>query len=65
MEEDFPLIARDFYAHEFANIPEYEDVEYFDIQSGEDWRGYSPKYADWCDENDRGGKTALPLCFLY
>ena len=37
MREDFPLIARDFYAHEFANIPEYQDVEYFDIQSGEDW----------------------------
>lgn len=37
MEEDFPLIARDFYAHEFANIPEHQDVEYFDIQSGEDW----------------------------
>ena len=37
MREDFLLIARDFYAHEFANIPEYQDVEYFDIQSGEDW----------------------------
>ena len=36
MREDFSLIARDFYAHEFANIPEYQDVEYFDIQSGED-----------------------------
>ncbi|MBD5486552.1 MAG: DUF2325 domain-containing protein [Lachnospiraceae bacterium] len=37
MREDFPLIARDFYTHEFANIPEHQDVEYFDIQSGEDW----------------------------
>lgn len=37
MREDFPLIARDFYAHEFANIPKHQDVEYFDIQSGEDW----------------------------
>lgn len=37
MRDDFPLIARDFYAHEFANIPEYQDVEYFNIQSGEDW----------------------------
>lgn len=37
MGEDFLLIARDFYAHEFANIPEHQDVEYFDIQSGEDW----------------------------
>ena len=37
MGEDFPLIARDFYAHEFANIPKHQDVEYFDIQSGEDW----------------------------
>ena len=36
MVEDFPLIARDFYAHEFANIPKHQDVEYFDIQSGED-----------------------------
>ncbi len=37
MGEDFPLIARDFYAHEFADIPNHQDVEYFDIQSGEDW----------------------------
>ena len=37
MGEDFLLIARDFYTHEFANIPEYQDVEYFDIYSGEDW----------------------------
>lgn len=33
MGEDFPLIARDFYAHEFADIPKHQDVEYFDIQS--------------------------------
>ena len=37
MGEDFPLIAKDFFAHEFANIPKHQDVEYFDIQSGEDW----------------------------
>lgn len=37
MRGDFPLIARDFYAHEFANIPKHQDVEYFDIQAGEDW----------------------------
>ncbi len=37
MREDFPLIARDFYVHEFANIPKHQDVEYFDIESGEDW----------------------------
>lgn len=37
MLNDFPLIARDFYTHEFANIPKHEDVEYFDIESGEDW----------------------------
>lgn len=37
MREDFPLIARDFYTHEFANIPKHQGVEYFDIQSGEDW----------------------------
>ncbi len=37
MREDFPLIARDFYAHEFANISKHQDVEYFDIESGEDW----------------------------
>lgn len=37
MREDFPLIARDFYAHEFAHIPEYQNVEYSDIRSGEDW----------------------------
>ena len=37
MRKDFPLIARDFYVHEFANIPKYQDVEYFDIESGEDW----------------------------
>lgn len=37
MREDFPLIARDFYSHEFTNIPEHQDVEYFDLLSGEDW----------------------------
>ena len=37
MGEDFLLIARDFYVHEFANIPKHQDVEYFDIESGEDW----------------------------
>lgn len=37
MGEDFPLIARDFYVHELANISKYQDVEYFDIESGEDW----------------------------
>ena len=37
MAEDFPLIARAFYTHELANIPEYQDIEYFDIQSGEEW----------------------------
>lgn len=37
MREDFPLIARDFYVHEFANISEYQDADYFDIYSGEDW----------------------------
>lgn len=37
MGEDFLLIARDFYAHEFAKIPEHQDIEYFDLQSGEDW----------------------------
>lgn len=37
MERDFPLIARDFLVHEFANISGHQDVEYFDIQSGEDW----------------------------
>ncbi len=37
MREDFPLIARDFYVHEFANIPKHQDVEYFDIESGEGW----------------------------
>ena len=37
MREDFPLIAKDFYVHEFANIPKHQDVEYFDIEAGEDW----------------------------
>ncbi len=37
MRVDFVLIAKDFYAHEFAKLPEYEDVEYLNIESGEDW----------------------------
>lgn len=37
MEDDFPLIARDFYAHEFANIPKHEAVEYLDYASCEEW----------------------------
>lgn len=35
--ENFLLIANKFYVHEFADILEHQDVEYFDIQSGEDW----------------------------
>lgn len=26
MTDDFPLIARDFYLHELANITQYEDL---------------------------------------
>lgn len=26
MTDDFPLIARDFYLYEFANIAQYEDL---------------------------------------
>ena len=37
MGEDFPLIARDFYMHEYMNLSQYESVEYLDIDSGEDW----------------------------
>ncbi len=37
MVEDFPLIARDFYMHEYMNLSQYESVEYLDIDSGEDW----------------------------
>lgn len=37
MVEDFPLIARDFYMHEYTNLLRYESVEYLDIDSGEDW----------------------------
>lgn len=37
MVDDFPLIVRDFLKHEFANIAEYEDLAYFDINAGEDW----------------------------
>lgn len=37
MTDDFPLIARDFYLHEFANIAQYEDLEYLDIDQGDDW----------------------------
>ena len=37
MLDDFPLIARDFLAHEFSNIPNHEDLEYFDMDSGDDW----------------------------
>ena len=37
MEPDFPLIARDFFIHEFSHISEYEEVEYLDIDHGEDW----------------------------
>lgn len=37
MQSDFPLIARDFFIHEYANISEHEDVECLDIDHGEDW----------------------------
>lgn len=37
MRDDFPIVVREFLAHEFANIPEYEDLEYFDMDAGDDW----------------------------
>lgn len=37
MGDDFPLIARDFYIHEFSNLSENEDVEYVDIDHGDYW----------------------------
>ena len=37
MEDDFPLIARDFLLHEYNNLTDHEDVEYLDIERGCDW----------------------------
>ena len=39
MRDDFTLIAKDFYHHEFENISKYEDVEYLSIDTGDDWPG--------------------------
>ena len=36
MEDDFPLIAHDFYLHEFSNLSEYENVEYLYTDRGID-----------------------------
>ncbi len=45
MNDDFPLIANDFYKHELANLEEYEDIEYIDYYSGDDWpEGLFNKY---------------------
>lgn len=37
MEDDFPLIARDFMQHEYCNFPKYEDVVYIEDTSPSDW----------------------------
>ena len=37
MEDDFPLIARDFYAHEYAGLSQYETVEYANYDCGSYW----------------------------
>ena len=37
MEDDFPLIARDFLLHEYNNLKDHEDVEYLDVERGCDW----------------------------
>ncbi|MCR5719801.1 MAG: hypothetical protein K6F84_04470 [Lachnospiraceae bacterium] len=37
MEEDFPIIARDFLIHELANTATNEDIAYFNMDSGDDW----------------------------
>ena len=37
MEDDFPLIARDFLLHEYNNLNDHEDIEYLDIERGCDW----------------------------
>jgi hypothetical protein len=37
MQEDFPLIARDFLLHEAGNISEHNDLQYVDFDSGMTW----------------------------
>ena len=37
MERDFPLIARDFYTHEYGNLDRYENGKYFDRSNGDEW----------------------------
>ena len=39
MEDDFPLIARDFLLHEYNNLENHEDVEYLDVERGCDYPG--------------------------
>lgn len=37
MENDFLLIAKDFFSHEYNNIKDYEDIEYLNHDFGDDW----------------------------
>lgn len=37
MSDDFPLIARDFFLHEYNNIKDHEDIEYLNTERGADW----------------------------
>ena len=37
MEDDFSLIARDFFLHEYINLEEYDRIIYLDPDTGDDW----------------------------
>ena len=37
MCDDFNLVIRDFLIHEFANLNNYDNIEYYDVESGDDF----------------------------
>ena len=40
MDEDFLIIARDFYLHELKNLSTYEDARYYNVNDGEEWPSF-------------------------
>ena len=37
MQDDFNLVIRDFMIHEYANLKNYDSIEYYDVESGDDF----------------------------
>lgn len=67
MEDDFPLIARDFLAHEFSNTDGYEDTDFVNIDTSYKWPGrlFNDFVLNLMMNAADGGSEYAKALFLY